>query len=727
MWQYTHNIWYILIGVLMGVLLVGCNVTKFVPEDKQLLYKTKVVVEDNKKISTSKLSNYLRQKHNSEILGFWKLQLHIYNTAPIDTTTKSKKRLQKNAFAMGEAPEIYDPELTAISMDQLEKALQNMGYFNASVDTTVKVKNRKVRLTYKVKTREPYFIRDYNVNLPHVDLERFATGRGQQIKDGQQFDSELMDEERERVSNRMRADGYYYFEKNMLGFEADSSYGTNEVAVTMRLQDYVRDLPDSLKTALYSRYRIADVRFHLEQNLKIREPVLRRRCLIRKGEIYNERLLERTYSNLNSLGAVKYVDISFEDIGNNELVCNVTLSKAKMNSFSAEIEGTYSAGDWGVAGGVGFVNKNIFQGAEKLSVNGRVSYIWQQNGARALEGKADLGLEFPNNLKVKLAYDYQSRPDEYLRHIMSGGLYYTIRRPRSRWVHQFNCIDISYVYLPWMSDQFKVDFVDKSIALKYTYQNHFIMDWSYRISYNGQRQNQPERSYVTASFAVETAGNLLYGISRAVPLTPDTAGVYSIFKIPYSQYVKGDVNFTVHHAIAAKHQLVYHIGLGVAVPYLNASAVPFEKRYFSGGSNSVRGWQARTLGPGAYRNLTSGLAYDLQSGDVKLDLNIEYRWKVWSVIELAAFTDAGNIWTIRDYVAQPNGVFDFGQFYKQIAWSYGVGLRLDLSILVFRVDMGVKLYDPSRLNYDGKQWRTIPNGLGWKDDFTVHFAIGYPF
>ena len=714
-------------SIVCIVLLTGCNVTKFVPQDQELLYKTKVQVEDNKKVSTSQLSNYLRQKQNSEILGFWKLQLHIYNTAPTDTTTKSKKRLQRNAFAMGEAPEIYDPVLTEISMQQLQKALQNMGYFQATVDTAVRVKNRKVWLTYKVRTGEPYFIRDYTVDLDQPDLYRFATSRGQLIKNGQQFDSEVMDEERQRVSSRMRGDGFYYFEKNMLKYEADSSYGTDEVVVKMQLQDYVQQLPDSLKTRLYSRYQIADVRFHLDQNLHIRERVLRRMCLIRAGEMYNERLLERTYSNLNSLSAVKYVDVSFEDIGNNQLVCNITLSKAKMNSVSAEVEGTYSAGDWGVAVGLGYVNKNIFRGAEKLSVNGRMSYVWQVDGSRAIEGKADVGLEFPNNLQIKLAYDYQNRPDEYTRHIMSGGLYYTLRRPRSRWLHQFNLIDLSYVYLPWMSEQFKTDFVDKSIALKYTYQNHFILDWSYRLSYNGQRANHPERSYVTASFAVETAGNALYGLSKAIPLTPDSAGVYSIFNIPYSQYVKGDVHFTLHHVITPKHQIVSHIGVGVAVPYLNAEAVPFEKRYFGGGSNSVRGWQARTLGPGAYRNTTSGLAYDLQSGDIKLDLNLEYRWKVWSVIELAAFTDAGNIWTIKNYESQPDGLFEFGKFYKQIAWSYGVGIRLDLSILVFRVDFGVKLYDPTRLNYDGKMWRTAGNGLGWKDDMTFHFAIGYPF
>ena len=712
--------------VFLVVALTGCNVTKFVPEDKQLLYKTKVKVVDDKSVSTGKLNNYLRQRQNAEILGFWKLQLHVYNTAPKDTTTKSKKRLQRNAFRMGEAPVIYDEEQTGASMQQLKKAMLNMGYFNAQVDTAIKIKDRKVWLSYYITANQPYTIREYYVDLKQPDLLNYATSRQSEVKKGMQFNAETLDAERERISGRMRSRGYYYFDKDILVYEADSGFGTQEVELRLKSQDAFQKLPDSVKATIYSTYRIASVRFNLDQNLRIREQVLRRRCPIREGDIYSERVVEQAYSNLNGLSPVKYVDISFTDIGNHELACVVTLSKNKMNTVSADIEGTYSAGEWGVAAGVGYINRNLFRGAEQLSVNGRANYIWQQNGARALEVKADAGLQFPNSLKINLTYHYQGRPDEYTRHIFNGGLNYTIHKPRSRWYHRFNFVDISYVYLPWISEEFKTAFIDKSVALKYTYQDHFILDWSYNVTYSGKRQNQPDRSYIEFNAQLETAGNALYGLSKLANLPFDTAGVYSVFNIPYSQYVKGDINFTFNQTIVPKHRLVYHIGIGVAVPYLNARAIPFVRRYFSGGSNSLRGWQARTLGPGTYRPLSPGAAYDLQAGDIRLDLNLEYRWKVWSIIELAAFTDAGNIWTIREYEAQPGGAFT-KDFYKQIAWSYGVGIRLDLTFLIFRVDFGVKLYDPSRINYDGKMWRTVANGLSWNDDMTFHFAIGYPF
>jgi outer membrane protein assembly factor BamA len=235
----------------------------------------------------------------------------------------------------------------------------------------------------------------------------------------------------------------------------------------------------------------------------------------------------------------------------------------------------------------------------------------------------------------------------------------------------------------------------------------------------------PDRSYLQLAVRAETAGNALYAVAKAANLHQDEDGKYSLWRIPFSQYAKGDFNFTYHGIISPKHHLVGHFGIGVAVPYLNSDVLPFEKRYFAGGANSVRGWQARTLGPGTFRGNGTSLVYDLQVGDIKLDMNLEYRFKVLSFLELAAFTDAGNIWTIRNYDTQPGGVFG-KDFYEQIAWSYGVGIRFDFSIFIFRVDFGVKLYDPGRIK-DDKQWRTAPNGLGWKDDMTFHFAIGYPF
>lgn len=752
----TYRVMMGMAVMIAAVLMASCKTTKFVPDGQYLLNKAKVQIEDTKEVESSAMNSYLRQKQNTEIFGFWKLQLHVYNTAPRDTSTKANKWFANNAHKMGEAPVIYDEMLARVSMEQIEQAMKNRGYFNATVDTTKVYKGKdgkKLNLTYHVTANTPYRIAEYSTMIEQEEVERIAQSERSLIKVGDIFNTSTLDEERQRVTSAMRNRGYYYFDKSLLAYAADSSYDNHTLKLQMHLTHYEGIIPDSVKEKIYTKQTIRRVCFHADYDPSrvpeglilhtdsseegyvfsyvgtkfLRHRVLRNRTAIKPGEMFSERRLERTYTNLNSLGAVKYVDISFEPVDSAQLDCHITISRAKLHTVSAEVEGTYSAGDWGIAVGVGYANKNIFRGAELFTLNGRGSYEWRTNGSRAIEARAEAGLQFPSQLKINIAYNYQQRPDEYTRTLANAGLYYTVpRKPRSRWTHSFNLVDISYIYLPWMSDRFRHDFIEKSSALRASYEDHFILDWSYTGRYTNYSERNPNRSYVNFQYTVETAGNFLYGVAKLANLSQNDQGAYTLFNTPFAQYAKGDVNFTFHHVFHPQHRLVYHAGLGVVVPYLNATTVPFEKRYFSGGSNSVRGWQARTLGPGTFRGEGNTLVYDLQAGDIRLDLNLEYRYKVWKYLELAAFTDAGNIWTIRDYEQQPGGVFRFDSFYKQIAWAYGAGLRIDLSLFIFRVDFGVKLYDPSRIAA-GTQWRTAPNGLCWKDDMTFHFAIGHPF
>ena len=439
--------------------------------------------------------------------------------------------------------------------------------------------------------------------------------------------------------------------------------------------------------------------------------------------------MELAYSNLTNLAPIKYVDISFDPISEGELACHIVLSRSKLNSVSVEAEGTYSAGDWGVALGAGYANRNLFRGAEEFTLDGRASYEWRQNGGRAIEGKASMGLRFPNSLALDFSYNYQNRPDEYTRSIFNASLQYEFRQRALRLQHKFRIADISYVYLPWISDTFRDQFLQSTNILKYSYENHFIVGWGYSGTYSSFSSRNPYRSYGNINYNIETAGNLMHGLGKLFHFKTDEEGKYTLFKTRFAQFAKADLSLTYNQIFNESHRLVYHADLGVVVPYGNSQAVPFEKRYFAGGSNSVRGWTARSLGPGGYRGTGTLIDFNNQSGDIRLNLNAEYRAKVWSFIELAAFVDAGNIWTFYDYETQANGQFRWSEFYKQIALAYGVGLRLDFSFFVFRVDFGVKLYDPSRLYgaLAGTQWRTAANGLCWRDDMSFHFAIGYPF
>lgn len=734
--------------VVLTAFLAACNTLKFVPEDKMLLNKTNVRVVDTKAVNSTDLKKYLQQKQNSEILGFWKLQLHVYDLAGKDSAKWINRTLKK----MGEAPEVFDPFLAGTSMQYLERAMQNMGYFNASVDTTMEVKKRKLRLTFDVTARQPYYLSSYTVRLPHQELRKVAKSSDCLVHEGHRFDANILDEERARIASAMRNNGYYYFEKDYLQYDADSAYNNHTVSLQLRLRDYVDEASDSLRDMVFRQFIVEKVNFYTDYSPSglpptqpvtteeengysfnfagkrmIRNAILKRMCYIIPGRRFNQELVERSYAELTALGPVKYADIDFVQTGENTLECNIVLSRSKLNSVSVEAEGTFSAGDWGIAGGAGYANRNLFRGAEELNVSANVSYEWRKNSSNVLEAKAEASLAFPKAPKLAVSYQFQNRPEEFTRTIANAGVSYSLRPYKTNWEHIFSLTDISYVYLPWISDEFRENFLKETSTLRSSFEDHFILGWGYQGNYTSFNKNQPLRSYVALTYGFETAGNFLYGMSNLFhqPKDPDE-GAYKIFNVRYSQYAKCDFSLAWHNIFDEHHRLVYRFAGGVAIPYGNAVALPFEKRYFAGGANSVRGWAVRTLGPGSYHSTGKGHDYNNQCGDIKLEMNLEYRWRVWSIIELAAFTDAGNIWTFYNYDSQPHGQFT-KNFYKEIAWSYGVGLRLDFSFFVFRVDYGVKLYDPGRIYYDGKPWRTVPNGLGWKDDMAIHFAIGYPF
>ncbi|MBR2487215.1 MAG: hypothetical protein IKB46_05460 [Paludibacteraceae bacterium] len=465
---------------------VGCNTTKFVPQGEYLLNKANIKVEDNKDVAVSSLKNYLQQKQNTEILGFWKLQLGIYNTSPLDTT----KWVSRNARKIGEAPVIYSPELTDRSIAQLHKAMQNKGYFRAQVDTTMHVKDRKIDITYHIQAGKPYTIRRYNVDFQQEELQQVAQNqRTALIREGMQFDVDMLNQERQRITSAMRRNGCFYFEEDYIRFIADSTRGREQVDLTVCMHDYFYQLTPAQQEQVFRHYKIAHVHFHIDYEIGrapegermrasmkgdyeftwvgdklLRENVLIRNCPIQPGDMYNEARVERAYSSLNQLAPIKYVDISFDSISENELDCHIVLSRSKLNTVSVEAEGTYSAGDWGVAVGAGYANRNLFKGAEEFTIDGRTSYEWRQNGGRAIEAKASTGLKFPNSLAIDLNYNYQNRPEEYTRSIFGAGLQYQFRQRSLRLQHQFRFVDINYVYLPWISDAFRDQFCNQPIS-----------------------------------------------------------------------------------------------------------------------------------------------------------------------------------------------------------------------------------------------------------------------
>jgi len=276
------------------------------------------------------------------------------------------------------------------------------------------------------------------------------------------------------------------------------------------------------------------------------------------------------------------------------------------------------------------------------------------------------------------------------------------------------------VYMPWISETFKRDYLDnaenRNAILRYNYEDLFIMKMGFGLSYSD--------GVDAVRVNVESSGNLLSGVSKTFGFKVNSQGQRTLFNIAYAQYAKFDVDYTHLMQFDKRNALALHAGIGVAYPYGNSTVLPFEKRYFSGGANSVRGWGVRELGPGKFKGTDGRIDFINQTGDVKLDLNAEYRTSLFWKFEGAAFIDAGNIWTLRNYQDQPGGQFKIDEFYKQIAVAYGLGLRLNFDYFILRLDMGMKAINPA---YGTKEehWAIIHPKLD--RDFAFHFAVGLPF
>jgi outer membrane protein assembly factor BamA len=580
------------------------------------------------------------------------------------------------------------------------------------------------------------------------------------------FDVDVLGSERERVACRLRQDGYYYFRKEAVSFVADSSLNSNKIDLAIGLNENLKNLPENYQRALFRRYHVRNVIFQINKNisiiendtLAIDEPLdtlskdgyilispkkgyIRLNTLILNtsivpGRIYNDYAVDRTYSSLNSISAIRYINLSFTPVNDSLLDCNIFLTMAKGTNLSLEGEATYTEGYWGVAGNINIQQKNLFHGAEVLTLQGRIA-LEKQDKILAQEYGGQIGLQFPNflmpftstELKRRIRakteftanYSYQFRPGEYTMNNLGSGLKYTWNWRQSR--STLDLIDLSYVYFPEISDGFKTRYLATGIYNQYNYQDHLIMRLAYTNTYSGYVASRPLRNFISYTYSLETAGNVLYGLSHLFGLEKNPDGVYQFLNTSYAQYVKGYFSYSYNQIFDKNNRIVYRAALGVGVPYGNGSIIPYERRFFGGGASGVRGWSENSLGPGIYKRITGTGRRDFnQSGDIKLDLNMEVRSKLFWLLEGALFVDAGNIWTIKDYPEQEGGLFRFGDFYKQIAVAYGIGIRADFSFFLLRVDLGTKLYNPALDRRNA--WRTSPT---LRDDFSLHLAIGYPF
>lgn len=726
----------------LAVVLAACSETKYVAEGEYLLDRVKVKSDTKARgINTTELKQLVRQRGNARWFSTIKVPLRTYSLSGRDTTRWLNRMLR----SIGEAPVIYDSTLAEVSLRSIVMQMQNTGYLRATADVHHTKKGKKVRTTYLLHPGRPYFIGNVRYEIHDsaiASILKVDDEKERGLHKGMMFNVQNLDAERKRITELLTNQGYYRFNKEFISYRADSVPGSPDIDLTLVLHRYqnnqVSDQP-------HQQYTMREVNFHSgnmdDSTIHLRPKVLRNNTFINEGELYSAKELQKTYNHFGRLGAVRYTNIAFHELPDTALLdCDITISMNKPSTISFQPEGTNTSGDLGAAVSLTYQNRNLFRGSEALTVELRGAF----EAIRGLEGYSNSNfqeysvrtdLSFPRFIapflsrsfrrrinatsEVSLLYDLQNRP-EFQRRVFSVGWRYKWNDPRHHDRYQVDLLDLNFIAMPWMSDKFINEYlrdaVKQNALLLYNYQDLFIMRTGFRYTYNNG-------TYAIKT-NVETGGNLLSLAAHAFGFHKNSSGDYTFLDVAFAQYVKGDVDYTRNFQLNHRNQLVFHVGLGLAYPYGNSTVLPFEKTYFSGGANSVRGWSVRTLGPGSYVSEDGDLNFILHTGDMKLDLNMEYRAHLFWKLGGALFVDAGNIWTLRKYDDQPDGQFNFSTFWKQIAVSYGFGIRFNFDYFILRFDMGMKAINPVYTTTHEHFPIVYPK---LSRDFAFHFAVGLPF
>lgn len=769
-----------LLLLLTLIIFQSCNSTKYVPEGKYLLADNKIKSDRKKEIEKKELKSFIRQKPNKKILGV-RFKLGLYNLSNLDKEKGLSKWLRK----IGEPPVVFDEAQDAKSSQQLKTFLEQNGYFHAEIDDTLWYVKQKAFVEYRITTNEPHKIRNviYRVDDPVIRPIILANSTGSLLKPNENYNVKSIDQERVRLEKLVKNNGYYHFQKEFIHFIADSTVGDHLIDITVNVKSLNEVLGSNIqKKVSFKKYKIRKVIFFLDYNpgealenptsyysdldttfqnglyfvtKKERSPihydVVYKANYIDPGDYYNITDVEQTRKHLSSLNVIKLTDIYFsevqtvsvEDTGEGILDCHIQVAPNKLQAYSVELEGTNSSGNFGASVNLLYQHRNLFRRAEVLNL--KIKYAYEALPAKdqgfASMNEVGIGgdIVFPRfivpflntegfvkkyNPKTSIftAYNYQRRP-EYERTMVTTSFGYNWQANKYM-SHLLTPIDLNVIKLPYIDSTWQAE-IESTTYLAFSYQDAFIAGLSYSFILTDQILGK-NHDYYYFRLNLSTAGNLIHLANNI--FSKDTLSSYgnTVFGIEYSQYIRGDFDFRYHSALNEANSLVYRLFVGVGLPYGNSIAMPFEKQYFTGGANDIRAWPVRSLGPGSFVD-TSSTGFYNQTADLKIVANLEYRFKLFWLLEGAFFVDVGNIWMLpklkkleeEDEDEREDVVFKFDKFLSQMAIGTGLGVRLDFSFFLFRLDFGYKLRNPQ------EEW--FPFKGSFNDDVTMHFAIGYPF
>lgn len=720
-----------------AVLSFSCSTTRVLGDGQFRLADNKVVVDNDRKFNTKEIESYIKQKPNSYIIFGWNPFLNIYNWSGKNADKGINKVLRK----IGTAPVVYQPSQVEASVENINRHLEYLGYYGSDVRSKVRVNGKRVTVTYSVTLGRRYRIGNVSFAVPDGEFKEdfYADTAAVSIRPGDFLSEDALEKETERAASMFRRKGYFGFTKNYFSFEADTLARRDTADLLMTVKEYTRN-----QTAEYARphrkYFFGDVSISYDNDLKFNDRVLKNICTIRPGAMYDEREVNTTYSRLSALRLFSGVNVALNPRDSGIVDCDISLTKSRTQGFKVNLEGsTNSTGLIGISPQVSYYHKNIFHGGQWLNLGflGNFQFKYDDRSVKSNEFGVSAGLSFPEFLglpnsifhgpslprtEINASYNYQNRP-EYTRNMISTSYGYSGSLRNGKFFYQFYPIQAKIVRLTNLDPNFYTT-LSGNPFMRDAYQNHFDVGSGLVAYYTTSTALVPKETYEYARLQLDASGNVLSLFNKA--MKSDEYGSRLIWNTPYSQYIRTELTLGKTFVFGKNGGQALAIRLlgGVGYAYGNSSTIPFEKQFYSGGANSMRGWQARSLGPGNSKADTT-FVIPSQTGDVKLEANLEYRFPMFWKLCGAVFTDVGNIWTLKETDGDDGSHthFDLKNLAASLAADWGIGLRVDLNFLILRLDMGMKVYDPS---LDTARWRSPSQWLK-KDGYSLHFGVGYPF
>jgi len=758
---------------LLAVVFNACSNTKHLSESAYLYTGAKIEIESNSDIPKKgplkdDLKEALYPEPNRKFLGIGRMRLWIYNIAGETEKTKGFKYWLK--YKLGEPPVLLEYVNQENVSSLLKNRAFNRGHFKPVVSYATQTKKKKAQVVYTVEVRQPYRIGEVHFPDDSTDLlAKINALKSETLLEADEiYTLDLLESERERIRKALLNQGYYYFSPSHLFFEADTTEGEKTVALYVHLKD---DVPlKSLK-----QYRIHDVyvypNYALEDSMstscpdtlvvdnmhyisrikRFRPYEITKVIYLDKGELYNRNDHEKTISRLIGMSAFKYVNIRFEQVktknSSASLDMFVYLTPEKVNSFRFEVSGIAKSNNFiGPGAELTYLNRNIFKGAEMLTlstygnwetqvggnaeylnsyefgINGRLQYPRLETPFKIEENRQ----EFVPTTFIDLGYTFQQRVKYYTAHSLNAGFGYVWKNAyTSR--NDLTLISIEYYQLGRTTELFR-EKLEQNPYLASTFKDQFMVGPRYSYTFNDQVNNQL-RNHFYFQGRIDMSGLLINGVLAGLDaLQQGNQETDSLFGNLYARYVKVDGDVRYYQNFKRENKLVYRLFAGVGMPFGNSPTLPYVKQYYVGGTNGIRAFRARSVGPGTYHPPDTANVIYAQTGDIKLELDVEFRFNIQGVVNGALFLDAGNIWLIKKTEDVPGAEFRFDKFYKQIAVGSGFGLRFDFSFMVLRLDLGVPLRKPWLPQ--GQRWvvNDIFGYSGWAgDNLVLNIAIGYPF